>query len=184
MRVGCRQFGKYQQYPNYGSKFNNSFFPYFSKKWDGLKNSLKNTVIFTEYKQKLKHIFKPIRYRHYSYGSRLGNKLWTRLRLGTTYLNSHNFAIQKTKSPSCMCHFNNETPTHYLLDCFLYTVERQLLFDQVSQLVTNFFQLPKFKKMEILLYGQQNSDHFDINLKIAKYVQTFILQSKRFLKRN
>ena len=48
------------------------------------------------------------------YGSRLGNKLLTRMRLGRTYLNSHGFAIQKVKSPSCMCHFNNETPTHYL----------------------------------------------------------------------
>ena len=87
------------------------------------------------------------------YGSRLGNKHWTRMRLGRTYLNSHGFALQKVKSPSCMCHFNNETPTHYLLDCFLYTVERQSMFDQVSQLVTNFGWLSKTKKWIFYFLG-------------------------------
>ena len=31
---------------------------------------------------------------------------------------------------------------HYFLDCFLYTIECQLLFDLVGQLVTNFNQIP------------------------------------------
>ena len=145
MRIHSKQYGKYMPYPKYGRKFDQSYFPYFSKKWDSLDKSLRNTVFFKEFKGKLKERYKPIRLRHYSYGSRLGNKLWTRMRLGRTYLNSHGFAIQKVKSPSCMCHFNNETPTHYLLDCFLYTVERQSLFDRVSQLVTNFDRLSKTK---------------------------------------
>ena len=80
-----------------------------------------------------------------------------------------------------MCHFNNETPTHYLLDCFLYTVERQSLFDRVSQLVTNFDRLSKTKKLDILLYGIQNNDDFETNLEIAKSVQNYIIHTKRFL---
>ena len=138
MRTDSRQYGHFTQYPRYGSKFNNSHFPYFCKKWDSLNRGLKNTVLFCDFKTKLKNRLKPEKFRHYSYGSRLANKLWTRLRLGRTYLNSHGFAIQKVNSPSCMCHFKNETPLHYLLDSFLYTFERQSLFDQVSQLVTWF----------------------------------------------
>ena len=152
MRIHSKQYGKYMPYPKYGRKFDQSYFPYFSKKWDSLDKSLRNTVFFKEFKGKLKERYKPIRLRHYSYGSRLGNKLWTRMRLGRTYLNSHGFAIQKVKSPSCMCHFNNETPTHYLLDCFLYTVERQSLFDRVSQLVTNFDRLSKITRAKVAQY--------------------------------
>ena len=182
-RSESRQYGHFMKYPNYGSKFNNSYFPYFSKKWDTLSNQMKNTVLFKDFKSKLKNKFKPVKFRHYSYGSRLGNKLWTRLRLGRTFLNSHGFALQKVDSPSCMCHFKNETTIHYFLDCFLYTVERQFMFDQVSQLVTNFDRLSKTKKLDILLFGIPNNEQFDTNIKIAKYVQTFILDTKRFLMR-
>ena len=83
-----------------------------------------------------------------------------------------------------MCHLNNETPTHYLLDCFLYTVECQSLFDRVSQLVTNFDRLSKTKKLDILLYGIKNNDDFETNLEIAKSVQNYIIHTKRFLIRN
>ena len=82
-----------------------------------------------------------------------------------------------------MCHFKNETTIHYFLDCFLYTVERQSMFDQVSQLVTNFDRLSKTKKLDILLSGIPNNEEFDTNIKIAKIVQTFILDTKRFLMR-
>ena len=182
-RPESRQYGQFTKYPLYGSKFNNSYFPYFSKKWDNLNNQMKNTVHFKDFKSKLKIKFKPLKFRHYSYGSRLGNKLWTRLRLGKTFLNSHGFALQKIDSPSCMCHFKNETTIHYFLDCFLYTVERQSMFDQVSQLVPNFNRLSKTKKLDLLLFGIPDNDEFDTNIKIAKYVQTFILDTKRFLMR-
>ena len=54
MRVNSTQFGKYMQYPNYGSKFEHSYFPYFSKKWDSLESSLKNIVFFKEFNGMLK----------------------------------------------------------------------------------------------------------------------------------
>ena len=72
---------------------------------------------------------------------------------------------KKIDSPSCMCHFKNETIIHYFLDCFLYTVERQSMFDQVSQLVTNFDRLSKTKKIDILLFGLADNEQFDTNIK-------------------
>ena len=70
---------------------------------------------------------------------------------------------------------------HYFLDCFLYTIERQLLFDQVGQLVTNFNQMPKYKQLNILIYGFLDNDFYALNKDIAKHVQIYIVQTKRFL---
>ena len=99
--LNSRQFGRFESYPNYGSKFDKSFFPYFTKKWETLNRSEQN-----KFKMKLKSKLKPSRYKHF----RLGNKLWTRIRLGRSSLNAHSFEIQKVDSPSCLCHFRNETP--------------------------------------------------------------------------
>ena len=110
-------------------------------------------MLFNDYKDRLKINLKPDKLRHYSYGSRLGNKLCTRLRLGRSFLNSHSFAIGRSDSPTCLCHYKNETSLHYLLDCFLYTVERQSLIDQVNQLVTNFDCLSKIEQVDLLLFG-------------------------------
>ena len=178
-RKGSRQFGQFVKYPNYGATFSNSYFPYFSKKYNNLPRSIKNSD-FPEFKEKLKLTMKPKKFKHYSYGSKLGNKLLTRLRLGRTFLNSHGYVIGKVTSPACQCHYNNETVQHYLLDCFLYTNERQLLFSQVNQLVTNFNTMPKYKKLDMLLFGIPDNDQYYINKDVAKFVQSFILQTKRF----
>ena len=82
------------------------------KKWETLNRSEQNTHIFDDFKVKLKSKLKPGRFKHFSYGSRLGNKLWTRIRLGRSNLNAHGFEIQKVDSPSCLCHFNKCKTTH------------------------------------------------------------------------
>ena len=181
MRNESRQVGNYNRYPNYGTKFSNSYFPYFSKKWGTVQCSTRNLMLFNDYKDRLKINLKPDKFRHYSYGSRLGNKLWTRLRLGRSFLNSHSFAIGRSDSPTCLCHYKNETSLHYLLDCFLYTVERQSLIDQVNQLVTNFDRLSKIEQVDLLLFGIPDNEQFQTNIDLAKLVQTYIFQTKRFL---
>ena len=42
-----------KSYPDYGSKFEKSFFPYFTKKWETLNRSEQNANIFDEFKVKL-----------------------------------------------------------------------------------------------------------------------------------
>ena len=86
------------------------------------------------------------------------------------------YVIGKVTSPACQCHYNNETVQHYLLDCFLYTNERQLLFSQVNQLVTNFNTMPKYKKLDMLLFGIPDNEQYYINKDVAKFVQSFIIQ--------
>ena len=179
-RKGSRQFGNFSKYPNYGAKFSKSYFPYFSNKWNNLPRSTRNLDL-TDFKDKLKSVLKPLKLKHHAYGSKLGNKLWTRLRLNRTHLNSHGYATGKVATPACQCHHKNETVQHYLLDCFLYTNERQLLFSKVNQYVSNFYAKSKTHKTELLLFGIPNNDNSEINSNVAKLTQSFILQTKRFL---
>ena len=41
-RKGSRQFGHFSKYPNYGTAFSNSYFPYFPKKWNNLPRKVQN----------------------------------------------------------------------------------------------------------------------------------------------
>ena len=111
------------------------------------------TFEMTEFKDKLKTELKPAKTKHFSFGSKLGNILHTRLRLGRSYLKGHSFSIGMADSPECDCHAPDENISHYLLDCFLYTIERQNLYNMVTQLLPNFHQYSRQKKVDIILSG-------------------------------
>ena len=169
-----------KKHPNFGVGFSKSFFPYFTNKWNSLSRSTKNHDLI-DFKNELKSQLKPTKNKFYEFGSKLGNKLITRLRVGRSYLNSHSYAVGKSESPSCLCHEKQETTRHYLLHCFLYVIERQQLFDQVKEIVKKFEKLPQYKQEQILLFGLTGDDNYDTNVKIQKLVQNYILKTKRFL---
>ena len=179
--TSTRNYKPYHNYPNYGVKFSKSFFPYFTKMFCSLAPKL-SILEQSEFKKELKVSLKPKKLKHYSYGPKLGNKLLTRLRVGRSFLNSHSYAVGKAKSPGCSCHARQETTRHYLLQCFLYTVERQNLYDLVSHHVPNFKQLPLYKQENILLFGipGHEEDVNATNIALTKIVQNYILQTKRF----
>ena len=162
--------------------FSNSFFPYFTRKWNSLPRSIKSLDL-ADFKIHLKADFKPVKVRYFAYGSKLANKLHTRLRVDRTFLNSDSYLIGKSKSPECLCHEKNETITHYLIKCFLYTVERQVLVEQVTQYLPNFPQMSISKKVDILLNGSPSLNH-DSNVELTKIVQLFIVRTKQFLIQN
>ena len=85
-----KHFGNFQKHPNYGVKFTNSFFPYFTNKYNTLSRSIRNHDL-SEFKNELKDRLKPPKNKAYSFGSKLGNKLITRLRVCRSYLNSHSY---------------------------------------------------------------------------------------------
>ena len=74
-----------------------------------------------DFKSRLKEEIKPHKFRHFSKGSKIGNKLLTRLRLERSDLNLHKFTIGQSETPECLCHSKQESSQHFLLDCFLYT---------------------------------------------------------------
>ena len=135
-----------------------------------------------DYKSSMKTIFKPPRYIHFSKGSKLGNTLLTRIRVGRSDLNQHKFTIGLVENPECICHFRSKSPEHYFLDCFLYLPERRILFGLIEHYVPFFPKLTKKEKLEMILKGVYINDNtfLTTNTIIMKATQNFILSTNRF----
>ena len=114
--------------------------------------------------------------------SKIGNTLLTRIRLERSYINLHALNICHFESADSLCHAKNESSFHYLIDSFLYSSQRQTLFNQVKHYFPNFKQLNKNKKYEVLVLGihPENPDYFHTNTQISIAVQHFILKTNRF----
>ena len=125
---------------------------------------------------------KPPKFKHFSRGSKLGNSLLTRIRVGRSFLKQHSYTIGLADSPECDCHYKNESPEHYFVDCFLYSPERQTLFSLFEHHIPNFNRLPKKKKLDLIIRGINidDEDYLPINTILTKAVQQFILSTKRF----
>ena len=177
-----RSKGGYTPYPNYGNKFLNSFFPYNSKLWNNLQQSTQGKNL-QEFKLQLKEDLKPNKIKHFSKGPKYSNTLLTRIRVGRSDLNLHKFSVGLVDKPDCICHAKQESTLHYFLDCFLYAAERQTLFDLVEHYKPNFSRLKRNSKVELLLNGinVNDPDYNHLNTILTNAVQTFIIQTKRFL---
>ena len=178
-----RSKGGYLPYDNFGHKFRNSFFPYMTKLWNNLPPNIKCKDI-NDFKYFLKLELKPPKTKHFSKGSKYGNSLLTRLRVGQSEFNLHKFSVGLVEKPDRACHEKQESTKHYILDCFLYTTERQKLFSLVEHYIPKFKGLSKASKLNLLLYGLKTNDpDFDnLNFIITKADQMFLIQTKRFSK--
>ena len=176
-----RSKGGYLPYPNYGNKFINSFFPFISKIWNNLPLSTQSLSL-SDFKAQIKIDLKPEKIKHFSIGPKISNSLLTRFRTGRTNLNLNRFTIGLSEDPSCNCHAKQETPEHFMLECFLYTVERQNLFDLVEHFIPQFPNKNKREKFQLLTRGinVHDPEYYQTNVKISLAVQSFILQTKRF----
>ena len=110
------------------------------------------------------------------------SEVLTRIRLDRSDLNLHKFTKGISETPECLCHANKESSLHYLIECFLYSGERQTLYNLVEHYIPKFLQLTKSKKYEILVMGinTDNPDYYFTNTKISIAVQHFIFATKRF----
>ena len=81
-----------------------------------------------DFKNQLKIDLKPKKMKHFTKGSKIGNILLTRIRLARSDLNLHKFTVGLSETSECLCHAQKESSLHYLMDCFLYSGERQTLF--------------------------------------------------------
>ena len=156
-------------------------FSYFSSRWNNLPLNTQCTNI-EDFKIYTKQEFKPPKYKHFSRGTKTGNTLLTRIRVGRSFLNEHGFTIGLNDNPECLCHFKTESPQHYFLDCFLYLPERQTLFGLIEHYVPNFSNWTKKKKLDLILNGINidNPDFLGLNTTLTKAVQSFILNTNRF----
>ena len=172
----------YSTYTETNTDFCNSFFPKISKLWNNLPFHLRNKDLF-EFKIDLSLQMKPHKNKLFSIGSKFGNSIQTQLRLGRSQLNDHLFSVRLSPTAKCLCG-NLETTEHFLLDCFLYDIERQTLLSELPGVLEK--GLDKYNKKElahILLYGEysDNPEKYEHNKILFRYVQKFLIQTKRLV---
>ena len=104
------------------------------------------------------------------------------MRVGRSYLNEHSFSIGLSESPECLCHHPRESPKHIFLQCFLYNVERQTLFDRVLRILPKYKTFSETKKLDVLLNGihPENPDFYYSNKQVQYAAQQFLMSTKRF----
>ena len=100
--------------------------------------------------------------------------------MGLSPLRAHKFKYKfnDTDDPFCSVCETVEDTEHFLLHCESYRLTRVDLFQSVSNIHSVFNNLPRKRKIHLLLYG---NDGLDItkNRKILEEVGKFIIKSKR-----
>lgn len=164
---------------NRTSAFKNSFIPATTKLWNNLPVFMRQSN-YSTFKRTLQDYLSPPRPpSFFSYGSKLGNLLHTRLRVGASHLNAHLYKYQLTDSPSCPCGHRSETTEHFLLDCKLYINLREKLFHDLSTILNvNFASLTSTLQTEILLNGHNLTG--ESGRGAAGCIQNYIIWSLRF----
>ena len=180
--TNTRQGPHYKPFPYSNVKMSNSFFPYFTKLWNSLDKSVTCEPDICIFKTKLKDLYKPRRRKHFNKGSQPGNRLLTRLRLNRSYLKDNSFSIGLSDTTSCFCGYKRESTAHFLQDCTRYSLERQALSRQVTEVLPTFPTLGKKQQLDTLLNGfnVDNPDFWRINTLLQFKVQSYILKTKRF----
>ena len=91
-------------------------------------------------------------------------------------------ALMTVQTPECSFQHRSESPEHYFHPCFLYSQERQTLFDLFEHYIPNFPNLNRKRKLDIILNGVNidNEEFTKTNTTLTKAVQNFILSTKRF----
>ena len=165
---------------NHTTKYHNSYIPATTRLWNHLSNETRSTTSTKSFKKQVTQKSNPDKPPlYYSLGSKIGNRLLTRLRVGMSKLNAHAFKIQKVDSPHCQCGSKLENVRHYLLHCPLYTQLRQQLFDSISLIISEHFATKSDEeKLALMLHGP--TLNYDTIRSVAQSVQNYTLSTKRF----
>ena len=85
-----------------------------------------------------------------------------------------------------MCHFKSESSDHFFLDCFLYSPERQTLFELIEHYIPKFNRFTKKQKLDLILRGINidYEEYLHVNTILTKAVQNYIISTNRFLSKD
>ena len=161
------------------STYYKSYIPSTTRIWNTLPEHVRadsKYTTFNKYLIKLIETTTPPPY--FFIGTQIGNLLHTKLRLNVSRLNSHQFSLQRTDSPSCSCGHPLENTKHFLLNCPFYRAQREALFLTLSSVLnTNFSAIPPSEQQDILIYGKRLSSGVDGA--VATAVQRFLFHTHR-----
>ena len=108
------------------------------------------------------------------YGNRASNIKHSQLRMQCSKLHYHLFLLHVRASYDCICGYNREDVSHYLLQCPLYFQDRNIMTREINGLGVLGVDI----NVNILLYGSDDVD-IGINYKIFDAVHSFIESTGR-----
>ena len=157
------------------------FFPSTLKDWFNLDASIRISESIAIFKSRLLSLIRPFQSNVYNIFDPIGLKLLTRLRLGFSHLNEHKFRhdFQECLNPLCLCNFEIEDTTHYLLHCQYFSEHRINLINSVNSVFDNFESFSDNNERDILLYGDRRFDTNKIKI-ILESTITYIKNTDRF----
>ena len=162
------------------NKFKATCFPSAIRDWNLLSFETKNAVSKQAFKNKILKLTRPPKKSYFGLLDKKKSKYITLLRMELSPLRAHKFKynFNNTEDPFCSVCETVEDTKHFLLHCRSYRLTRVDLIQSVSNILTNFSNLPQKMKFNILLYGNEQLD-MQQNKKILEEVGNFILKSKR-----
>ena len=170
-----------KNYSNRSSaRFTNSFFSYCYKKQTLLDDNLKKSPSLAVFKSNFLKGIRPTYKKCFNINDKIGIKLLTKLRVDFSDLRLHRFGHNfNCLSPICRCGLEDESATHYLTSCNIFSEQRNFLYASVSNHIPNFNSLSNEEITQYLLYGNKSLKD-DINIKILMETISFIKATKRF----
>ena len=167
--------------PNSTTLFQRSFILATTRDWNKLPESLRSTPSPRSFKREvLRRLGVPTPPAYYSLGTKIGNILHTKLRVGMSDLNAHQYTIQRTTTPICSCSNAPETTAHFIIHCRLHTPSRLKLTTALTHtLHFDFSNLPHDTQMRTLLHGTHLSTGERSG--VARLFQQFLFETKRFV---
>ena len=164
---------------NRTSIFKNSFIPNTTKLWNKLARSVRQSNHISFKRTIIERFSPPPPPAFFTFGSKRGNLLHTRLRVGASQLNSHLYQFQLTDSPKCSCSNQSETAEHFILNCPLHNNYRTVMLNDLSTILDiDFTSLTKSLQMNIILNGYSLSQVS--GRRVAYCVQRYIMHTQRF----
>ena len=177
----------YIPFPEKDRGFNNSFFPKMANLWDNLPSECKSGSSFKEQQENLSKHFKPTKYKLNSYGTKLGNKLHTQIRLSQSQLNAHLYTVGLSDTKSCECGAFIEDTYHFIFKCSKYILIRDELLNNLDGVLSK--KINSYSKnalKSIFLFGENPDDpeRIPYNRVIFRRFQNFLMKSKRLVYKN
>ena len=105
-------------------------------------------------------------------------KLLTRLRLGLGHLRGHKFNhnFSDCLYENCMCGKDIESTNHFLLQCFLFLKERQVLTNKIRDIDSSLIDQNEKSLCYTLPFGKENMNDSEnahiLNAKIERILST------------
>ena len=179
-----RSGGKYLPFIFESPKYNNSYFPYFTRQWKILSKKQK-CLNLPDFKTEMKQLSKPPKYKHLGRGNKYACSLLTQVRVGNSFLKSDSFRTGHTDTNICSCGYIEDSK-HYFTKCTFFDEQRQILFNKMKEFIPNCQLLSTTRQLKMLLIGYEydNPQMIKKNTKIMIISQNYILQTKRFVKRS